>query len=335
MNYGPLIFLAAFFALSTSWFGLVLTPQMQVGQMQQTNTVGVATSYPTARPGLARQGMDVYRANGCAACHSQQLGQTTTLCDVLLTEAGTNQQALVEVLNRNFNLKLDQSAAKAFLASLPKPVLQAVGKNAAESAIKEVSVGGAKAQLWIAPRGPDIARGWGKRRTVAEDFLYDYPVMLGSQRVGPDLADVGARRPDITWHLIHLYAPRCEVKNSTMAPYHYLFDKRKLEGSPSPDALPAFGSFTPPVGYEIIPKPEALALAAYLVSLRTDAPIFPTPMSVPAPPPPATTNAPGTPVVGPVTETRPKPYSNGELLAVPESTASEPTFTAATNPAPK
>jgi cbb3-type cytochrome oxidase cytochrome c subunit len=294
MNYGPIIFLAAFFALSTSWFGLVLTPQMQVGQMQQTNTVGVATSYPVARPGLARQGMDVYRANGCAACHSQQIGQTATVCDVLLTEAGTNRASLSGLLRgADFNPALDEAAAARLIADLPKPVLAGLSKDTAEARIKEIVATGAKAQLWIAPQGPDIARGWGKRRTVAEDFLYDYPVMLGSQRVGPDLADIGARRPDVTWHLIHLYAPRCEVKNSTMAPYHYLFEKRKLEGSPSPDALPAFDNFTPPAGYEIIPKPEARALAAYLVSLRAEAPIFPTPMSVPAPPPaPAATNAP-------------------------------------------
>ena len=27
MKYGPIVFLAAFFALSTSWFGFVLKPQ--------------------------------------------------------------------------------------------------------------------------------------------------------------------------------------------------------------------------------------------------------------------------------------------------------------------
>src|SRR5947199_3543307 len=98
MNYGPLIFLAAFFALASSWFGLVLTPQMQIGQMQQTNTVGVAMTYPVSRPGLARQGLDVYRANGCAACHSQQIGQTGTVCDVVLAEAGTNPPVLIAAL---------------------------------------------------------------------------------------------------------------------------------------------------------------------------------------------------------------------------------------------
>ena len=291
MRHGPIIFLAAFFALSSSWFGLVLTPQMQVGHMQATNTIGLATSYPMSRPGVARKGLDVYRANGCAACHSQQIVQTATLADVVLADAGTNQAAISEAL-RKVNPAITD--AKAWLAGLPKPVLQNVTKDVAENAVKALSVGGAKAQLWVAPQGPDIARGWGKRRTVAEDFLYDSPVLLGSQRIGPDLADVGARRPDIQWHLVHLYAPRFEEKKSTMAPFRFLFEKRKKGRIPSPDALAALGDFVPPAGYEIIPKPEALALAAYLVSLRADAPLFVTPMTAPAAPPPPATNAPAT-----------------------------------------
>ena len=44
MNYGPLIFLSAFFALVGSWFGFVLGPQLQVGRLDQTtNIVSKAT----------------------------------------------------------------------------------------------------------------------------------------------------------------------------------------------------------------------------------------------------------------------------------------------------
>src|ERR1700741_2098506 len=98
MNYGPLIFLAAFFALAGSWFGFVLTPQMQVGRLQQTNTVPDNVIYPVARPGLAKEGLDVYRANGCAACHSQQVRRTGTEAEVLLTEIGTNRAAVVKAI---------------------------------------------------------------------------------------------------------------------------------------------------------------------------------------------------------------------------------------------
>ena len=95
MNYGPLIFLAAFFAVAGSWSGFVLTPQLQVGQLQQTNTLSGGATYPVPRPGLAQQGLQVYRANGCASCHSQQVRQSGTVCDVVLNEAGTNQPAMI------------------------------------------------------------------------------------------------------------------------------------------------------------------------------------------------------------------------------------------------
>src|SRR5437762_3459029 len=98
MNYGPLIFLAAFFALAGSWFGFVLTPQVQVGQLQQTNTVLTEVTYPLARPGVAREGIDIYRANGCASCHSLQVRPTGTVCNLVLTDAGTNQPAILSAL---------------------------------------------------------------------------------------------------------------------------------------------------------------------------------------------------------------------------------------------
>src|SRR2546423_9528471 len=133
MNYGPLIFLAAFFALASSWFGLVLTPQMQVGHLQQTNAVDTGASYPLARAGLARQGAEVYRANGCAYCHSQQVGQTDTVCDVVLTDAGTNQARLVSSLLK-VKEGLTEPAVKNLMAKLPTHVLQGVTKADAEAA---------------------------------------------------------------------------------------------------------------------------------------------------------------------------------------------------------
>jgi len=291
MNFGPLIFLAAFFALAGSWGGFVLAPQLQVGQLQQDKTVGTGTTYPLARPGLAQQGLQVYRANGCAYCHSQQIRQTGTVCDVLLTDPGTNQPALITALLQ-VKPALAESEARGLLAKLPQPVLQGEPKEKADAATKALNAAGGKAQLWIAPVGPDIARGWGQRRTVAEDFLYDYPVMPGSQRIGPDLANVGLRLPDANWHLLHLYAPGHTAQGSTMPPYRYLFQKRKIDPVLSPDALVLPAELAPPPGFEIVPKPEAKALVAYLVSLRADAPLFVSPFTVATPAPESGTNAP-------------------------------------------
>jgi cytochrome c oxidase cbb3-type subunit 2 len=292
MNYGPLLFLAAFFALAGSWFGFVLTPQAQIGQLQPTNMLGAPTLYPQARPGLARQGLGVYRANGCADCHTQQLRQRGTLCDVVLSDTGTNIPAVITALLK-VKPGLSGPAARQWLSVLPRPVLQGLTPAEADAAVRVLNGAGAKATVSIVPVGPDLARGWGKRRTVARDFLFDYPVALGSQRIGPDLANVGARQPDAGWHLRHLYAPRLEVKVSAMPPHRFLFEKRKIERSPSPDAMVLPRDLAPPPGYEIVPKPEAGALVAYLLSLRADAPLFEAPLTViPAPGAAGATNAP-------------------------------------------
>jgi cbb3-type cytochrome oxidase cytochrome c subunit len=282
VNLAPLIFLTAFFGLSFSWLGLVLTPQLQVGRLQQTNTIPAAAVYPVQRPGLARQGLGVYRANGCAYCHSQQVGQSGTVCDVMLTEAGTNQTDVLIAL-RKVRPSLSEAQDKELLTGLPKTIRQGVSKEVADAAVKILNSSGAKAAVWIVPVGPDIARGWGARRTVAEDFLFDYPVMPGSQRVGPDLANVGIRLPDAKWHLRHLYAPRTEVKDSIMPPYRFLFEKRRIEHDPSPDALALPAGLAAEPGYEIVPKPDAIALVAYLQSLQASQPLFDAPLSVAEP----------------------------------------------------
>ena len=184
MKFGPLVFLAAFLALSASWCGFVLAPQIQLGRaMQETNAVVKTDLYPVGRPGLARQGLDIYRANGCAYCHSQQVEQNGTLVNVVLTDVGTNSVGIAKALSDanigNFN-------GPGLAAGLPKAILTNLTMEAATPVAAVLKKAGAKSELRLVPIGPDIERGWGMRRTVAEDFLSDSPVMLGSQRVGPD-----------------------------------------------------------------------------------------------------------------------------------------------------
>jgi hypothetical protein len=210
---------------------------------------------------------------------------------VVMTEAGTNREAVLVAL-REVRPAWSQTEDEQLLGSLPKTIRQGLSKEEAEAVAKTLSVGGAKASVWIVPVGPDIAQGWGKRRTVAEDFLYDYPVMLGSQRIGPDLANIGARQPDLNWHLLHLYAPRQIVRDSAMPPYRFLFEKRRIERTRSTEALNLPPELAPEPGYEILPKRQAMELAAYLTSLKADAPLFVAPLSVAAPV--ISTNAPGT-----------------------------------------
>jgi len=133
--------------------------------------------------------------------------------------------------------------------------------------------------------GLDIERGWGVRRTVARDYIFDNPPFLGSSRLGPDLSNVGSAKwrnepenedadhkpakRNAKWHLLHLYNPRVIVGESNMPSYRYLFTKRKISGQRSVEALDV------PVedGYEIVPKPEAKNLVGYLLSLDKSHPL--------------------------------------------------------------
>src|SRR3954468_20270078 len=85
MNHGPLIFLGVFAAFIASWWGMVFSPQLQVGSQQPKVPDGESTPYPTLRPGIAAQGHQVYVANGCAYCHSQQVRQGGYTFDVVYT----------------------------------------------------------------------------------------------------------------------------------------------------------------------------------------------------------------------------------------------------------
>jgi cytochrome c oxidase cbb3-type subunit 2 len=220
MNSGPLIFLGLFSAMACSWLSFVMGPQLQLGDLRPTTNIVVGALgqvYPHAQPGAVHQGAEIYRANGCASCHTQQ----------------------------------------------------------------------------VRPRdlGSDLNRGWGVRRSTAYDYLYESPVLPGSQRVGPDLANAGTRM-DAAAVLLRLYEPRAILHDSIMPSYQYLFDKHEIRGFPSPDALQVPAPYGPPAGYEVVPRPEALALAAYVAGLHQDGYLYE------APPPPGLagkTNAPAAP----------------------------------------
>ncbi|WP_423197083.1 MULTISPECIES: cbb3-type cytochrome c oxidase subunit II [unclassified Cupriavidus] len=119
---------------------------------------------------------------------------------------------------------------------------------------------------------PDDKRGWG-RVSVAGDYYYDNPHLLGTMRTGPDLMNIGVRQPSADWHLGHLYQPRAYVGGSIMPSYPYLFDvKDAAEAGDKPITLPP--GYAPP-NKVVVPKAEALDLVAYLQSLNRTGAVLP------------------------------------------------------------
>lgn len=83
----------------------------------------------------------------------------------------------------------------------------------------------------------DLARGWGARRSDPQDYIYDYPVLLGTMRTGPDLANIAARQSNDNWHHTHLYDPQLITPGSIMAPFRYLYSVQPIGSTPSANAL--------------------------------------------------------------------------------------------------
>ena len=73
MNIAPFVFIGLLATFAMSWFGFVFRPHAELSR--QTAFVDPITSavYPVGRSGQAVQGAEVYRAQGCAACHTQQV----------------------------------------------------------------------------------------------------------------------------------------------------------------------------------------------------------------------------------------------------------------------
>ena len=102
-------------------------------------------------------------------------------------------------------------------------------------------------QVRPAGQGSDIAQGWGVRPSVARDSVLQSQVALGNRRIGPDLANYGARAKSDAEIAAHLSAP---AAGSAMPAFPSLFNQGK-DGS-------------------LHPNERGTALIAFLKSLRQD-----------------------------------------------------------------
>jgi cbb3-type cytochrome oxidase cytochrome c subunit len=75
------------------------------------------------------------------------------------------------------------------------------------------------------------------------------------------------------WHHVHLYAPRSINPDSNMPAYRFLYEKRRIAGERSAEALQLSASDAPPQGWEIVPTYDAKCVVAYLMGLNQSHPL--------------------------------------------------------------
>lgn len=124
-------------------------------------------------------------------------------------------------------------------------------------------------------RNIDMDKVFGQRPSLAADYSTidrmdlwrNTATLMGTERTGPDLIDIGNRQPSLDWNLVHLYNPRIVVKESIMPSYPYLFEYSTNPGEKDvvvniPEA------YAPKDGKKVVASKQVLQLVAYLQSLK-------------------------------------------------------------------
>ncbi|MEO5721323.1 MAG: cbb3-type cytochrome c oxidase subunit II [Chthoniobacterales bacterium] len=276
----PLI-LGIFGTFAFSWAGLTLIPNAQIGHLDpQTDEEGL-DAYPAPKSGLAVRGQQVYAANGCVYCHSQQVRADYAGSDIE-RKWGERRSA-----PRDYLFERPVLLGKSRLG----PDLANIGKR---SAVEEPEAAAAPAAAQPAPAGAGAsAQPTANASAPATDVRPEggpAPAPGAPPAASPaPVAAVAAAAPNTAapvttvngepalystaWHHRHLYDPRSFVKHSNMPAYRFLYEKRRIGGEPSADALQLTGDDAPLEGWEIVPTYEAKSLVAYLMSLDQSHPL--------------------------------------------------------------
>ncbi|PWV55633.1 cbb3-type cytochrome c oxidase subunit II [Chitinophaga sp. S165] len=124
-------------------------------------------------------------------------------------------------------------------------------------------------------RNVDMDKVWGARPSLAADyadihrtdFWRNTATLMGTERTGPDLTDIGTRQPGKEWHLVHLYNPRTVVRESIMPAYPWLFTIKK-EPSASDIVVNVPAEYLNGQEGKVVATKDAMYLVAYLQSLK-------------------------------------------------------------------
>jgi cytochrome c oxidase cbb3-type subunit II len=116
---------------------------------------------------------------------------------------------------------------------------------------------------------------FGSRPGMASDYAHikrtsiwqNTATVMGTERTGPDLTNVGTRQSGKDWNLMHLYNPRSVVAESIMPAYPWLFEIKETT-SKTDMVVPVPPRFLNGKPGKVVAKKEALQLLAYILSLK-------------------------------------------------------------------
>ena len=329
------LFLGLFGTFAFSWFGLTVVPNMQIGALNpQASPDDENDIYPMPPSGMVQHGREVYAANGCIYCHSRQLRADYVSNDLERErDAGSSPRpkwGARRSAPRDYvfdrPVLLGEERMGPDLAGLAK-----AGSNAEESPAASAApnapagssppAGQAPAPANAAAPKPGAPGASSPAAPAPSAAANEAPAKPGASAApaasaAPPASAAAApsasptAKPDgippaysEAWHHRHLYAPQSmnpENRDSIMPAYRFLYDKRRVTGERSADALQLNATDAPGEGWEVVPTYDAKCLVAYLMSQDQSHPLKEV-KSAPgaAPPPAAGSPAAGSPAAAP------------------------------------
>ena len=124
-------------------------------------------------------------------------------------------------------------------------------------------------------RNVDMDKMFGSRPGIPADYAnlhrtsiwVNTATVMGTERTGPDLTDVGNRQPSKDWNLMHLFNPRSVVSQSIMPSYEWLFEVK--ENPLKTDVVVSMPTqFLNGRTGKVVATKKALQLLAYIQSLK-------------------------------------------------------------------
>jgi cbb3-type cytochrome oxidase cytochrome c subunit len=323
------LFLGIFGTFAFSWVGLTLIPTWQIGNLNPESDEEGTDIYPRPQSGMFERGARVYAANGCVYCHSQQVRADYAADDIERKWGNRRSAPRDYIFDRPVflgKMRMGQDLANiGARAPTPEesPSPAAGGSPAAAPAAQGAAVSsspaGAAAKAGppssqVASPAPASSPGTAAASPASSAPKTTGPAPAGapsspspaaaaaSPAASPSAQTPGAPWPIQTaglppmysaaWHHVHLYAPRSINLDSNMPAYRFLYEKRRIAGERSADAVQLSGSDAPPEGWEVVPTYDAKCLVAYLMGLNQSHPLkeaklvggAPAPAASPAPP---------------------------------------------------
>ena len=300
------LFLGIFGTFAFSWTGLTLIPNFQIGHLDPQADEDGTDNYPRPKSGMAERGRKIYAANGCVYCHSQQVRADYAASDIE-RKWGTRRSAPRDYIFERpamlgkmrlgpdlSNIGKRAPAEEESPAPSASPAANSPQPNAAASPGSSPAASPATspaaspaatpaASLAASPRNPEAANSPAKPEAAnspapAPATAANAPAPAASASPSASAAATAEATPNpngmppqysAAWHHLHLYSPRSVLagSSSNMPAYKFLYEKRRISGERSADALKLTGPDAPSDEWEIVPTYDAKCLVAYLMSL--------------------------------------------------------------------